>query len=257
MLKERRQVKHFNRQCDSMILHLKSYCEKHDPEDIHKLRLCYKKTKALYKLSSAISASTEPDALKELNDLFKSSAEIRQAGINLKTIAGNVSAEDPYVLQLKKKIHKASSELCSRMETYLKVLENSARALSDASHDIRNKDIKEYFEKELKKLKKFFDASPSPVKLHKKRMKLKNLIFVHAELPGKLAAKIKFNQGFAERLQQNIGDWHDLVIILGEINKLKTKTHIDTNHFQEEKEKKLDTINSLSRKFRKAIQYIS
>jgi CHAD domain-containing protein len=253
MLKGKKQVHFYTRQSNSIILHLNSFCERCDPDEIHHLRVCYKKIKAFSRLQNKVSGDKN-ESVDDLKKIFENAAGIRQAAVNLKIVTGEASSSDPYIQLQKKIISEDSKQFCSKIEDHTGIVFGSFHAIRNSYGDIGNKDLKKYFLNELDKLKKFFGKDLSGKLLHHERMKLKDLVYIHEELPDKIVKELKFNVTFAERLQQLIGDWHDLKVVISDLENQGINSKILPGHLQQKADIKLKSIHSLAKKFKRSIQ---
>src|SRR5436190_5709311 len=91
MLKKSKQIDHFNTRCKSIIVHLNTFCDKKNPEELHHLRISIKKIKTLLRMNPG--KKTERD-LKKLNILFDDAGQVRTANVNLKLAREHGAAKD-------------------------------------------------------------------------------------------------------------------------------------------------------------------
>jgi len=104
--------------------------------------------------------------------------------------------------------------------TYLKTLRRIEKTLSSNFQDIKNKVILRLYKKYLKKLARSF-AQPTnrAANLHKNRKQMKMLLYFHAVLPLPMVKKLRLNTSYLDRLQDTIGQWHDIVSITALLEK--------------------------------------
>ncbi len=217
MLKRGRQKKHFNKAWHSMLAHLLAFCETQKQEELHRFRVQVKKIKALLRFSQGSSSAQH---LKPLQSIFKQAGKIRGAHIHLHLIE-QYQLANAELKNRQEKIEKDETRrFCLRYNVHTKSLQRTEKTIFSNFQDIKNKVIVRLYKKRLKKLARSF-AQPTDhtANLHKNRKEVKMLLYFHAMLPKLLVKKLRLNTSYLDRLQDAIGQWHDIISIAALLEK--------------------------------------
>lgn len=222
MLKKERLKKHFNKEWESMLSHIQAFYDSKDPEEAHQVRLQIKKINALlfflkgYSNGKKISKHFHPIKL-----IFKHFGDIRSAHINLSFIKKYQMTNVVFKNEQDKIVTNKTIQLYSKQKTIIKAFKRSNKVFLRNFHSVENNFILNRYEKQLKKLLKFFDdPSINDDKLHDNRKKLKVLLYFYKVLHKTLVNKLKLNIPYLNKLQDLIGKWHDLISMI-ELFKIK------------------------------------
>jgi CHAD domain-containing protein len=106
------------------------------------------------------------------------------------------------------------------------------------------------YKKHLKKIFGILKQSNDRIeKWHKIRKKIKNLLYLYQILPKSLARKLHLNEAYLEHLQEAIGEWHDVILLL---ELLKTEAYANRNEIaaiQRKKRRLCRSVQKLSDEF--------
>lgn len=253
MLKKKRQQKRFKATEESLLAHLTAFISTQDPEALHHFRLQVKKRKALllYLQNTHREAYTS-GRLKTLQSIFKHAGRIRSAQITLSLLEHYALADTVYRNDLETTEKKETDQFCARGKGYVKVIKELKETLCQEFQDIPDKSIETLFQKQLKKLTRFFSR---PIlgdeELHKVRRKIKNLLYLYKLLPRKLTRRIKWNNGYLDQLQHAIGEYHDIIQLLEFLKNRGYSNEKVLADIQEEKSRWYRMIRLLSGNFSK------
>lgn len=208
MLKKSRQRAHFNEVWESMLAHLLAYCETHESEELHQFRVQVKKIKALLVILQGPEARKR---LAPLQAIFKHAGKIRSTQIYLQLLRQYQPAHLNRQRQLQQTEQAASRLFCLKYDACVRTLDRLYKTCLRHFRKIDDELVLRYYDKQLKKLRRFFaDGRRSAAKLHKSRKRIKKLLYLQALLPNKLRKKAGLDTAAFDRLQDSIGHWHDV-----------------------------------------------
>ena len=199
-----------------MLRHLMAFFEMQNPESLHRFRIKVKKMKALLLfLQDGVQEKYETGRLVSLQSIFKHAGRIRNAHINIGLLIQYPVADPAYKIEQENIERNEIGQFCAKRNAYIKSVKLISKALSDAFQDIDDKDILTLYKKRIKKLARFFERLNLDIdQLHKARKRIKNLLYLYRILPKSLARKLHLNDTYLDQLQDAIGKWHDVVLVL-------------------------------------------
>lgn len=191
--------------------HLYAFADSGSQEALHKLRVEIKKIRAFGKFTELYRGKKKAVHLKTIKKIFHRAGTIREANINLQMMKQYhinhpaFGAESTHILQ------QESEKFRSHTARYDKHIRNTVQSLLKTLHPVRNSDIRHWFKRQLKKIAAGVTAS-STDQLHPARKNIKYLLYVHGILQKRLVEKLNVNIDYLDRLQDDIGKWHDTVV---------------------------------------------
>jgi CHAD domain-containing protein len=199
-----------------MLRHLMAFFEMQNPESLHRFRIKVKKMKALLLfLQEGVREKYETGHLVSLQSIFKHAGRIRNAHINIGLLIQYPVTDSSYKIEQENIEKSEIYQFCAKRNAYMKSVKLISKAPSDAFRDIDDKYILTLYKKRIKKLARFFERPDLNIdQLHKTRKKIKNLLYLYRILPKSLARKLDLNDAYLEHLQEAIGKWHDVVLLL-------------------------------------------
>lgn len=145
-------------------------------------------------------------------------------------------------------LQRESDKFRLHTASYNKHIRNTVKSLLKALRPARNRDIKHWFTRQLKKIA--IGVTPSSTnQLHLARKRIKNLIYVHGVLHKRLVARLKLNITYLDQLQDAIGKWHDTAEAVKLLVPRNTGNKANVNRLQKEQDKTGAAIRVISDDF--------
>ncbi len=229
MISKAKQLDFFNKKCAVITDSLTDFCSTGDHEKIHKLRVEFKKIRALVSLiKECCKDSMIPREFTSAKVVYRRAGVVRDAFI-----------ADQYHRQLKSKSEKhdavflemASVQFSGKNELHMNVLNDWAEQVRGEFKNIGNDCAMSYYRKLLKKLSESFEQA-EPDNLHEDRKIIKRLMYLYPLLPEQVKDKLQLNIDYLSTLQEEIGKWHDALVA--------REFYIGMGNTEESKLKKLD-----------------
>lgn len=212
MLSKKRQKKYLSKKEKKWLLQLHLFSESGDPEAIHQLRLNVKKVKAFVQMMKACSDKRIAKDLGPLKKMFRQAGKIRDAGNSLKLLGEFQGLSVKYGEQQERLGREAASVFKERTEGYRKKGKKAVRRLQADLHAVRSRCIKDWYASRLIKISVLLTASGDL--LHEARKRIKEILYVQGLLPKALVGEIGLDKEYLDKLQDAIGNWHDMSVIV-------------------------------------------
>jgi CHAD domain-containing protein len=212
MLKKAQQKKYFNDEWESMRTHLLNYYAAQDPEALHRFRVQVKKIKAMLLFWQDNPASAQ---LKSLQSVFLHAGLIRSAAIHLQLFDRYQLSNPDFQEEQENIVVRETRRFYQKQDAYIRTLKKIQSVLAGGFRDLNNKVILKLYKKQLKKLSRFFARRDHRMdQIHQKRKKIKNLLYLYNALPESVVNKLQLNTTYLDQLQNAIGKWHDVAVIV-------------------------------------------
>ncbi|MCR8557799.1 CHAD domain-containing protein [Mucilaginibacter sp. BJC16-A38] len=201
-MKKKTAVKYFDREWKGMKSCLKSYLKIGEQEDLHKFRVQVKKLQALLILSDQTShhAKLVP-CFKPVKKVFKQAGELRNV-----YIAGELT-------QRRQPADKAAQSFRLLVDKHLKDIKKVRHELKTKLKSIRNKQIRLFYESQLRQIARDLAAQPSAEYLHTCRKRIKVLLYNYQAV--RTVVAISLDTAYLNQVQETIGRWHDQILSVG------------------------------------------
>lgn len=211
MLRQKKLNTFFYSKWDKIEFHFITFCETGDQDHIHKLRLEFKKIRALISfIVSCTKKSSLKEHIKPTLEFYRNAGYVRDAYISLML---HSNFEDDKNKEHLENLQNVSSIFCERRDEFLNLLLRYRISTPINFEDISNKDATRFFNKRLNYLRKEFRRLRKD-RLHEDRKLIKKLLYVYPILPKKVKLKINLSKKFYDTVQEMIGNWHDIKIAL-------------------------------------------
>jgi len=185
---------------------LSAFKKEMNPEHLHRLRVDFKKIKAVFYFAEKVY-DQEFALSKKLRALFYKAGKIRELDINIQMLLVEPNPPRRLIDQLKKEKRILILRFLKKTSIYLQLTERYIKSISLPQDLPKTKVIKKYFQKEEENAKRLLSGDRES--MHKYRMKLKHLMYVSKALPEKMQKKIDWNVTEIDKLQEKLGQWHD------------------------------------------------
>lgn len=220
---------------------VKHLAERMDEETLHQLRVELKRVRFIKNiLCDYVEESTIDKAYKPFRELFKQLGKIRGQHVNiyrLNTVLNN-SNEQTIQKKFENKKQKLEQHLQHFIDQNAYGLQKSMDRFILLASQINTWNNDEYVRSLKKQVKRKINQRTPKKRLHHGRHLLKAVLY-STELSSGVAAKINsiFNISVVADLEDAIGDWHDLSLLLKQksarLLKQKTKRKIKEKKHQE------------------------
>lgn len=220
---------------------LNAYQKKRQPEILHRMRVDIKKIKALLSFLAKVFNDKTISASNSLRPLFHQAGCIRELQINSKLLKELPQPPLGLIKKMAIKEKRMTEQFCVRIPAHLLQVKQFVRRLELPDELPKRKKIKKYFKKKIKKALKELNLGERD-SLHRFRMEIKKLMYVHKALPRRLRASITLDEKYIDRVQKKAGDWHDAETV---IKFLKSVGSIPDNYISKMKEKEIKNFNAL------------
>jgi CHAD domain-containing protein len=193
---------HVSDHLKSIEKHLCAYSKNGKPKNLHLLRLDIKVAKALFSFAEDIY--NEPYSVIALKSIFQKAGEIR----DIQIISSPKHLPGKLIRQLKKKENFLKKQLQNDIPKYIKSIESFRKGVTLPTALPDKELIKAYFEEEMMKANQDFQNQDREG-LHQFRKSLKKIMFVYNVLPKKIKKEIDLDEQHINKLQEEVGNWHD------------------------------------------------
>jgi CHAD domain-containing protein len=238
-----------------MLAHVTAFVETRDPGELHHFRLQVKKMKAILGYLQNIRRDAfHYGGLVCLQSCYKHAGQIRAAQITLGLLEHDAVTDPAYRRELETIEKKETDQFCAKGKAYVRCVKKITKSLSLEFQDIEDKSIEILYQKQLKKLSRFFSRSIlGDEALHKVRRRIKNLLYLYKMLPQKMISKLKWNIIYLDQLQHTIGEYHDVIQLISFLQEKEAADGKMLTDIRREKSQLFRTIRSLSSGFRKKV----
>jgi len=173
-------------------------------ESLHCLRVAIKKIKAAYAFAEHIFQRKFSTA--KLRSLFKEAGKIREIQLNIRLLSTFPQPPKRLITQLKKEEEFLSQEFIANELIHNKSIKKFRKENKLPHKRIENKKITKYFDK----IKSSLALQKNSDDLHRYRIRIKRMMHVYSILPVKLQNGLNIDIEKIDKLQQELGDWHDI-----------------------------------------------
>jgi len=206
MINRKSQLKFITKRWDEIDFHLHSFCETKDQEELHKARVTMKKMFAFFKL---VAPKLKRKEVGPIRKLFKHAGEIRDLHIRMKRLQDSISSSKKYYDDLHEELISLTEQFCIKIDKWLKEAKKCVDNISKDFENVKNDDVKEFYNKRLKRIATAFYDTDNEIEWHACRKRIKVLLYNYDKLPGPVNRKLKLNTNYLDELQDKIGKWHD------------------------------------------------
>ncbi|WP_346317706.1 CHAD domain-containing protein [Chitinophaga sp. YIM B06452] len=209
MLKRKKQQKYLVKRCLEIRRQLRAFADSGSQEALHKLRVEIKKIRAFEKF--AVPGKENAKRMKTIREIFHRAGIIREANINLQMMKQYHINHPAFSTEATQTLRQESEQFRLHAAGYDQYIRNTVSALLRATRPVRNRDIRHWAARQLKKIAAGVTAL-STDQLHEARKSIKNLLYVHGILPERLVERLNLNIPYLDQLQDDIGKWHDTAL---------------------------------------------
>jgi CHAD domain-containing protein len=200
---------YFLKRCDNITDSLTRFCESGDHEEIHKLRVEFKKLKALVSLVEECNTNSFiPREFRTAKVVYKRAGIVRDAFIAHQQ---NTSISQSGSAGAKEFLELAASQFCSKKDLHLLVMKDWRELTKEQFENIGNNCAISYYKKWLGRLSENF-ISIEEKELHECRKIIKRLMYLYPLMTEHISQLLRINISYLDTLQEEIGKWHDTLV---------------------------------------------
>jgi CHAD domain-containing protein len=214
-MKRKTGIAYFDKQWDEMTTHLKTFIHHGDQHELHQFRVRVKKLRAMLVLLDAVSAKPRLSKdFKPVKEIFKHGGDIRNAHINLQLGVHYHINNEEFLLQQLSEVESKTQHFKKRGRKYLKIVKGTYKVIRKRLRSIDNEKIAEFYKHGLGQIGDAFDHLQFDEGLHASRKQIKTLAYNTPIADKALHGKLQLNEDYLDKLQANIGNWHDNVLAI-------------------------------------------
>lgn len=237
---------YFTKRCENIKASLRNFCETGDHEQIHRLRVEFKKIMALVSLiRDCCSDPVIPRELKTAKIVYRRAGIVRDAYIALQhehPEEGTSSTGGKEFLEL------AAKEFCGKIDLHIRVIDDWKETVAGHFENIGNSCAHSYYMKWLSWLSISF-AGFEDDELHECRKIIKRLMYLYPVMSRQVKDKLRINTEYFDSLQEEIGKWHDTLIAREHYSASHARDSKQMRKLEKESESRLRSIRLLTENF--------
>jgi CHAD domain-containing protein len=211
MLKKRDQRKYLRKRCKKAIADLDHFAAGEKEKALHKFRLELKKIHAFLQFCRVCSReSVSVKYLRTIKKMFKLAGKIRDAHNFLQLAQDHLFGETTFQTRQRLYIKNRTGKFESKAGYYRKKIKKVGRSLKTRVQPINTNCIRSWYASKLNETGKAL-LGKGTEQLHVSRKRIKQLLYMDGLLAQSQTARIPLDIAYLDTLQEDIGQWHDLV----------------------------------------------
>ena len=201
--------------------------EHFDPDDIHKMRVAFKKIKAAFYFEQFYLPQLDEEKMKKLKKIFGDAGKIRELQLLKDAIksspGGDETAKEKVIRELRREEKKAKKKFHDHFQdSGHSALNGLRKTMVDESKKLTGTDFKLYFQSRLEGIRIQIQTAQEEKDYHQVRKQLKELKYnlSFADEDSKRLVYAVFPEKELSQLEEDLGNWHDQVIIISWLKRL-------------------------------------
>lgn len=237
---------YFLKRCDNITGSLNRFCETGDHEEIHKLRVEFKKLRALVSLvNECTDNSLIPSEFRTAKMVYKRAGTVRDAYIARQQHIAVSQVDSGGVTEF---LELAARQFCSKRELHLLVMNDWRDLVKEQFENIGNHLAVEFYRKWLHRLEhKFMETKED--ELHDCRKIIKKLMYLYPLMPAPVKNELNINTDYLDALQEEIGKWHDTLVAREHYSVAEGEFSKHLQHLEKESASRMNSIKTLTDNF--------
>ena len=241
---------YLNELWELMVAHLDSFLKTGDQEKLHQFRLQVKKLRALLELFDAASPKNKLSKdFKPVKSIFKHCGVIREAYINLQLSANYGLQNEEFILEQVNAMEQGIKEFGESSKKYLKTIKIVHKKLDESLGAIDDDSINEFYKTRLEQISQLLATAQFDDRLHDCRKHVKTLLYNRKIAAKALHGKLNVDNGYLDKLQGRIGDWHDNTLAMKLFSALESIDKAIIVRIKKEDTRLKKSINTLAHDF--------
>lgn len=213
IMKKKKELKYFDKEWKEMRAHLAVFFEEGDQEALHKFRVQIKKLRAM--LIFFENTSKQHGLMKHfkpVKEIFKHAGQIRDAYMNLQLSEKYELKNEAFETSQQKTIDDGIEIFRQNDKKFIKTIKKAHNKLAKQLSKINNDSIAAYYRQQLEQISVNLAVSGFTEEMHTNRKLIKILVYNHKLADKALNGSLSFNTAYLDKLQGNIGEWHDNIV---------------------------------------------
>ncbi|HEU4716940.1 MAG TPA: CHAD domain-containing protein [Bacteroidia bacterium] len=232
----------FSERCQNIVRLLRSYRKKHSQETIHRLRVELKRVNAFFILFDPQRKGRPGKTFASFRRVFRKAGKIRSAYIHLQVLHDLKTPSGPFIENLRTSMLKDARRFAANAAKRAERIGKYPRLFAHAADGVKTEKIVRFFEKEMAAIGRKLKKDTGEESLHDLRARMKNLLYLHSFLPGRLVEKIRMDTSYLHSLQDEIGKWHDVLDTIKVVRRAGGKSKSLENRLSSEADARLKDI---------------
>jgi len=209
-MKKKKEAKYLDKGWEEMNIHLKTFLETGDQEELHKFRVTIKKLRAmLFLFENTSKESGLLKCFKPVRKIFKHAGQIRDAHTNLQLSERYHLKNEQFEEGQQKIIEEGTIEFRSNGPQFFKNIKSAHKRLKKQLQKVDDSMIADYYKQQLSNIATNLAVSGFTEDMHTNRKLIKILVYNHKLAEKALNGSLPFNSAYLDKLQEAIGKWHD------------------------------------------------
>jgi CHAD domain-containing protein len=214
MLTKKRQRQFLTEKEQRWLQELIVFDESRDEKALHRLRLEIKKVRALVELVKVRSGKRAAVHFAGLKKMFREAGVIRDAGSQVRFLEERQLLSKEHRDRQTRTIQSAGDSFAAHIRQYRKKGKKASKQLKMDMHAIDAGLVQRWYAREI--IRTGLLLSGSGDELHEARKKIKTMLYVQKILPEAITGRVRLNTDYLDRLQDLIGQWHDVVVAIAD-----------------------------------------
>jgi CHAD domain-containing protein len=251
MISRRRQLVNFDMSLNKAGEALHKFQKTKDPEKLHRLRVEVKKMKALLLVSAgSLNDDLLPETFEPVRKVFKKAGKIRSAVLHLELLKEEKINDKKLEKALRKSAEKDGKKFRKNSKDNFQAFSTQNALLKHHFTAVSGKHLQQLYEKELHSLGKLSHKRTGDPGLHECRKKIKYLLYIAEILDGPWVKSTKLNKFYLKKLEESLGEWHDVVDLVDLMKKEKYKPEEIPRRLFHLKSERREKVHELFKDFR-------
>lgn len=198
-----------------------------DPEDIHKMRVALKKIRAIFYFEQFYLPQLSEEEMKKSKKIFSAAGKIRELQLLQDTIKNFNNGDEPMKKKMLSVIRREEKKAKQKFHAHFRdsgkiALDELRKTTTREAKKLTGADLKLHFQSMLEAIRIQIETAQEEKDYHQVRKQLKelkyNLSFAGKE--SKRLVKAVFPEKKLSQLEEDLGNWHDQVMIISWLKKL-------------------------------------
>ncbi len=244
---------YFIKRCDNITESLTHFCESGDHEEIHRLRVEFKKLRALVSLvSECTDNSLIPSEFRTAKVVYKRAGIVRDAFISHKQHIAISPVESESAGEF---LELVTRQFCSKKDLHMLVITDWRDLVKEQFENIGNQCSLLFYRKSLSRLEHKFTVIREN-ELHECRKIIKKLMYLYPLMSEPVKKELNINTDYLDALQEEIGNWHDTLVAREHYSVTEGDISRHLKHLEIESAFRLNSICILTENFHDKISSV-
>ena len=194
---------------------LETFFHSQDQRALHQFRVNVKKLKSLLVLLQSDRKNKKLlSQFKPVRKIFRKAGHIRNAHINIQLSHRFKLHNEQFEKEQQLIVENGTREFCSQGKEHLKELKKARKKISKTLHPVGKPTIRKFYKNTLRAISSFLAQPVFDERLHDCRKQMKYLLHNYKPSGKALESALPLNTDYLNKLQENIGKWHDNILAI-------------------------------------------